>query len=112
MSTGQKGGCSSTMEDKTSLPVTNWGPPISATQLQAMQKTDSVLFMVELHTVETPPPATATSLPPAIQSIIDQFQTIFQPLPHLPPQRKGDHSIPLLPRAQPFRLRPYRYNPS
>jgi len=30
----------------------------------------------------------------------------------LPPKRHISHTIPLVPRAQPFRLRPYRYNPA
>jgi hypothetical protein len=29
----------------------------------------------------------------------------------LPPKRSIDHSIPLMPGALPFRLRPYRYTP-
>jgi hypothetical protein len=76
-----------------------------------MQKTNSVLYMVQVNTVEDDSTPT-TTIPAAIQAIIDEFQAIFQPLPHLPPPRKGDHTIPLLPGAQPFRLRPYRYNPS
>jgi len=30
----------------------------------------------------------------------------------LPPKRHISHTIPLVPGAQPFRLRPYRYNPA
>lgn len=30
----------------------------------------------------------------------------------MPPERQGDHRIPLLEGAQPFCLRPYRYNPA
>lgn len=67
--------------------------------------------MVQVNTVEDDSTPT-TTIPATIQAIIDEFQDIFQPLPHLPPPRKGDHTIPLLPGAQPFRLRPYRYNPS
>lgn len=30
----------------------------------------------------------------------------------MPPERPGDHKIPILDGAQPFCLRPYRYNPA
>lgn len=94
-------------------PHTTWGSPISATQLQAMYKTDVVLHLVELHSVEEPSevPVAVEPIPPAIQEIIDKFSPIFQPLRHLPSPRPRDHTIPLLPGAQPFRIRPYRYNP-
>lgn len=92
---------------------TSWGPPISSTQLQAMCKTDAVLHLVELHSVDQNvqvPAPQSQPLHPDIQYIVDKFAPIFQPLPHVPPPRPGDHSIPLLPGAQPFRIRPYRYN--
>lgn len=75
-----------------------------------MLKNDSVLYMVELNSV-LEEPKTEESIPPEIQAIISQYQSIFEPLPSLPPQREKNHTIPLLPGAQPFRLRPYRYNP-
>lgn len=37
---------------------------------------------------------------------------MFTPPTELPPERQGDHIIPLLEGAQPFCLRPYRYNPA
>jgi hypothetical protein len=79
-----------------------------------MQKHDAILHLVELHVVEDNGDAQAdipNLIPPAIQEIINKFHAIFQPLPHLPPSRHGDHSIPLLLGVQPFRIRPYRYNP-
>lgn len=30
----------------------------------------------------------------------------------LPPQRKFDHAIPLMPGAQPVNIRPYKYRPA
>lgn len=30
---------------------------------------------------------------------------------HLPPTRAADHTIPLIPGAQPVKVRPYRYSP-
>jgi hypothetical protein len=41
----------------------------------------------------------------------EQYQELFLPPQGLPPKRMFDYSIPPLPRATPFRLRPYRYTP-
>lgn len=94
--------------------ATIMGPPISYDQLLAMQKQDSILFMIQLNAVEdstSEDSDTSNVIPPAIQDIINQFSSIFQPLLELPPSRSKDHTIPLIPKAQPFRLRLYRYNP-
>jgi hypothetical protein len=37
---------------------------------------------------------------------------LFQPPDSLPPSRACNHAIPLLPEAQPFYIRPYRYPPA
>jgi hypothetical protein len=50
------------------------------------------------------------SLPADIQALVDNFATLFLPPTGLPPKRASEHTIPLLPGAQPFRLRTYRYN--
>jgi len=83
-----------------------------------MQKRESILYIIQLNPVEDTisdtsdsTTTTTTAIPPTIQTMINQFHTIFQSLPQLPPSRSGDHTIPLIPGAQPFRLRPYRYNP-
>lgn len=44
--------------------------------------------------------------------MITQYQDIFAKFTGLPPKRHINHAIPLIPGAQPFRLRPYRYNPA
>ncbi|XP_066354763.1 uncharacterized protein [Miscanthus floridulus] len=43
---------------------------------------------------------------------LDQYQHLFRVPTELPPRRACDHSIPLLPRAQPVSVRPYRYSPA
>jgi len=53
-----------------------------------------------------------TPLPPELQHILNEFDTVFAPPTELPPERARDHKIPLLDGAQPFCLRPYRYNPA
>ena len=51
-------------------------------------------------------------LPTELQQLLQQFAPIFAPPTNLPPERMGDHKIPLLEGAQPFCLRPQRYNPT
>jgi hypothetical protein len=92
------------------LPQAQVGPPISSNQLEAMMKQGSVLCCVQLNVVTEGQPH-EVSIPGEIQNLIDTYSTIFQPITGLPPQRAGDHTIPLFPGATPFRLRPYRYNP-
>ena len=48
-------------------------------------------------------------IPPAIQTLLDKFATLFQPPQSLPPPRNTDHHIHLLPQAAPVNVRPYRY---
>jgi hypothetical protein len=52
------------------------------------------------------------SLHPAVAELLDQFSVIFSVPTSLPPVRKCDHSIPLVPGARPVSIRPYRYPPA
>ena len=45
---------------------------------------------------------------PEIQALLDKFAVVFSPPTGLPPRRQYDHSIPLIPGAQPVSIRPYR----
>jgi len=92
-------------------PGTVLGPPVSQQQLQAMHKTDSILYMVQLYTAQAPIQS-SSEIPEPLQSILHEFDSVFAPPTTLPPPRTGDHKIPLLDGAQPFSLRPYRYNPA
>lgn len=47
-----------------------------------------------------------------IQNLITEFASLFDKPTGLPPARSHCHSIPLVPGATSFRLRPYRYNPT
>lgn len=60
-------------------PHTSWGSPISAAQLHAMYKTDVVLHLVELHSVEDhrTVPVASEPIPLDIQEIIDKFSPFF-----------------------------------
>jgi hypothetical protein len=52
------------------------------------------------------------NLDPRVQSVLDQFSEVFAELVGLPPSRPCDHAIPLIPGANPFTVRPYRYPPA
>lgn len=41
--------------------------------------------------------------------MIEQFAELFAEPTGTPPTRSHSHTIPLIPGAQPFRLKPYRY---
>ena len=55
--------------------------------------------------------AEGTPLPPEIKSLLHEFDDRFQPPTKLPSRRPEDHTIPLIPGAQPVSARPYRYTP-
>jgi hypothetical protein len=44
--------------------------------------------------------------------VLSQFTEVFDDPIGLPPTRQCDHAIPLLPGANPFAVRPYRYPPT
>lgn len=48
---------------------------------------------------------------PEIQAILQEYAHLFKEPTDLPPARSQDHTIPLIPGAQPFKIRPYRYSP-
>lgn len=76
------------------------GSPISAKQLTALLREDSILYQILLHPVPEAPPDQPT-IPAPISDIISTYADLFQPVAGLPPSRPGDHTIPLLPGAQP-----------
>jgi hypothetical protein len=47
-----------------------------------------------------------------LQSLLLRYQSVFAVPTGLPPTRDCDHHIALLPGAQPFHMRPYRYAPA
>jgi hypothetical protein len=79
-------------------------------QLDSMIKQEAVEQLLILKNVEKGE-VTAALVPKPIQQLIDQYQHLFLKPEGLPPRRPVDHAIDLLPGAQPFRLRPYRYTP-
>jgi hypothetical protein len=87
------------------------GQPVCQNKLIAFDKTYFILYTVQAQVI-TPDDTSKPSLPQDLQEVLDQFKIVFTPPSTLPPPRLGDHSIPLTDGAQPFSLRPYRYNPT
>ena len=48
---------------------------------------------------------------PDVQHILEQFEPVFASPTGLPPRRRCDHHIPLVPGARPMSIRPYRVVP-
>jgi hypothetical protein len=46
-----------------------------------------------------------------VQQILNEYQAVFSEPVGLPPRRFCDHTIPLIPGAQPVSKRPYCYTP-
>ena len=57
-------------------------------------------------------PSTSAGIPAAIQSLLVEFDDLFQAPDSLPPSRQCNHSIPLVPGSRPFYIHPYRYPPA
>jgi hypothetical protein len=53
--------------------------------------------------------STSAGIPAAIQSLLDEFDDLFQAPDSLPPSRQCNHSIPLIPGSQLFYICPYHY---
>ncbi|WVZ74581.1 LOW QUALITY PROTEIN: hypothetical protein U9M48_022746 [Paspalum notatum var. saurae] len=78
-------------------------------EVQALYQKQSFWCMLELQAVH---PVAEYQPPPKIQTLLDKYEDLFLPPQGLPPKRSQMHTIPFLPRVQPFRLRPDRYNPA
>ena len=82
---------------------------ITGPQLLELQKHDSIQFIIQLCAIAKD---TAQAIVPQIIAMVLQtYEAVFDLPKGLPPHRKYDHTIPLLPGASPVNLRPYRYSP-
>jgi len=86
--------------------------PVSGDQLLAMLKQDDIWCAVQVYALDSSTSQADTSIPPTMQQLLDKFSVIFAEPSGTPPVRCINHSIPLLPGTQPFRIRPYRYTPA
>jgi hypothetical protein len=78
--------------------------------LQSQQPGQFACTIVELLLLNDSPESTV-QLPKEVQYILQQFQKVFAEPVGLPPRHLCDHSIPLVPGAQPVNKRAYRYTP-
>jgi hypothetical protein len=69
--------------------------------------------MVELfHILDEEDNTASDIVPPVIQEVLQQFQSMFEAPSALPPRRHCAHTIPLIKGATPVQSRPYRYAPA
>jgi hypothetical protein len=54
----------------------------------------------------------SADLDPIISSVLHKHQTVFEEPKGLSPSHSCDHTIPLIPGAQPVFIRPYKYAPA
>lgn len=78
-------------------------PLINRSKLAELAIQDQLWCLIELQQMEAI--KEASSRPPEVQQIIDEYSTIFQPPTGLPPMRSSVHTIPLISGAKPFRLK-------
>ncbi|KAK1612104.1 hypothetical protein QYE76_035777 [Lolium multiflorum] len=62
------------------------------------------------HLAETQE-VTEQQIPEEVQAVLQEYDTLFHDPKTLPPHRKFDHHIPLLPGTKPVNVKPYRYAP-
>jgi len=106
-------------------PVTSKCTSISAGKLKGLVRRNAVscCLQLKLQKVQHEPvsseefvgavsTADNASLPPEIQQVVAKYSHLFQEPVSLPPERQCDHSIPLIPGAQPVNVRSYRYAPA
>ena len=76
-----------------------------------MIRTDSVnaYFHIWLLTLELPSTKTPPTPYPEIDSLLCNFEPLFQTPTTLPASRNTNHSIHLLPHSEPVNVRPYHY---
>jgi hypothetical protein len=80
--------------------------------LQGRSSIDSDSSLLQLFSISSVESAAAVSpVPPQVQELLDEFSSLFAEPSTLPPRRNCDHSIPLVPGAQPVSIRQYRYSP-
>jgi hypothetical protein len=84
-----------------------YGPNTVVLQGELPIPSECTLVQVYQMTDSEPEPV----IPVEVQQLLTQYSHLFQPRTELPPRRPCDHSIPLLPGAQPVASRPYHYSP-
>jgi hypothetical protein len=81
---------------------------ISSRKLTHMEKLQVVWYCFMLNPLLS---KKVVECPEEMQTLLKQFSDLCEEPKGLPPQRKFDHTIPLIPGAQPVNVRQSRYNP-
>ena len=84
---------------------------LTAEQLQKWLTGNEVWAMAVIDPSTPSADQHTTYIAPDLQSVLDQFQDVFEDQKDLPPQRALDHAVTLENGAQPVNTRPYRYSP-
>jgi hypothetical protein len=82
------------------------------TLLQGLDVSVPDSVCLQLYSIDQGSSSAVPSLPPEVQHVVDSFSVLFEQPTTLPPSRNCNHTIPLIPGAQPVFIRPYRYPPS
>ncbi|XP_039794631.1 uncharacterized protein LOC120660271 isoform X2 [Panicum virgatum] len=100
--------------------------PIGIHKLKGLLRRQAVTHVIELTkvfrptahsdvhpvlTIDSTPDHTTKHLPPVIQQVIQRYPVVFSDPNDLPPPRKWDNTIPMLPGATPVHTRAYRFPP-
>ncbi|XP_069146878.1 uncharacterized protein [Solanum lycopersicum] len=88
-------------------------PPTDAHQIQLhslrrMTTTDAIASFFFLAMI-TPEGSCAGEMTTNLSGLLESYHDVFQKPTGLPPSRAQDHSIHLVPGAQPVNVKPYRY---
>jgi hypothetical protein len=59
---------------------------------------------------EQTPPEAAEQLPDSVAELLTAYDSLFTEPSGLPPPRSANYKIPLIPGAQPVKVRLYRYS--
>ena len=93
--------------------------PVSAHKLKGLLKHGAVSHCIQMtvpssqsiSSVQEEEQDLSQEFPPPVTALLEQFNHLFAEPSGLPPTRPADHRIPLIPGAQPVKVRPYRYSP-
>jgi hypothetical protein len=82
-------------------------------QLHGLQPSLPAFSLIEVQLLSDVDATPGDTQPPVqITQLLQSFSELFQEPTDLPPRRACDHSIPLIPGAQPVNIRPYRFSPA
>ena len=84
---------------------------LKVSKLKGLLRKGGVAQLVQLSSHQSSQQSTHT-IPPQVEALLQTHSSLFQEPTTLPPTRSQDHSIPLLPSAQPVNVKPYRYSPT